>query len=133
MPDENTLRKLFTRNLNRLLQEHAAKQAELANFIGVSNTTINNWAKGYKMPRMDKIDKICNFFNVARSSLLDASPAPAHLPPMPAPLSKAEQSLIEKYRALDDADRDLVDNIVDTLHDRRLSKLSDKSAETLSG
>ena len=71
MPNEDTLKKTFMTNLNHLLQKHDASQADLAAYMGVSNTTVNNWAKGYKMPRMDKIDKICLFFSIHRSDLLN--------------------------------------------------------------
>ena len=77
MPNENTMKKTFTDNLNRLLRERAITQAELATYMEVSNTTVNNWVKGYKVPRMDKVDKLCSFFKIKRSELLEQSPAAA--------------------------------------------------------
>ena len=77
MPNENTMKKTFTDNLNRLLRERGITQAELATYMEVSNTTVNNWVKGYKVPRMDKVDKLCSFFKIKRSELLEQSPAPA--------------------------------------------------------
>ncbi len=71
MIDETKIRQVFTKNLNRFLSEKQVPQNELAKYLGVSNTTINNWVKGYKMPRMDKIDKICSFFSINRSELLE--------------------------------------------------------------
>ena len=71
MPNEDTLKKTFMTNLNHLLQKHDASQADLAAYMGVSNTTVNNWVRGHKMPRMDKIDKICLFFSIHRSDLLN--------------------------------------------------------------
>ena len=77
MPNENTMKKTFTDNLNRLLRIRSITQAELATYMEVSNTTVNNWVKGYKVPRMDKVDKLCSFFKIKRSELLEQSPAPA--------------------------------------------------------
>lgn len=77
MPNENTMKKTFTDNLNRLLRVRGITQAELATYMEVSNTTVNNWVKGYKVPRMDKVDKLCSFFKIKRSELLEQSPAPA--------------------------------------------------------
>ena len=65
------IQKIFTDNLNRLLETNDKTQVELAKHIGVSNTTINNYVKGYNMPRRDKIDAIANFFNVNRSDLIN--------------------------------------------------------------
>ena len=80
MPNENTMKKTFTDNLNRLLRERGITQAELATYMEVSNTTVNNWVKGYKVPRMDKVDKLCSFFKIKRSELLEQSPASGDLP-----------------------------------------------------
>ena len=71
---KNKVQKIFTRNLNNLLQEHNKTQLELANYIGVSNTSVNNWTKGYNTPRMDKIDLICSFFHIRREDLLTDAP-----------------------------------------------------------
>ena len=80
MPNENTMKKTFTDNLNRLLRVRGITQAELATYMEVSNTTVNNWVKGYKGPRMDKVDKLCSFFKIKRSELLEQSPASDDLP-----------------------------------------------------
>ena len=80
MPNENTMKKTFTDNLNRLLRIRSITQAELATYMEVSNTTVNNWVKGYKVPRMDKVDKLCSFFKIKRSELLEQSPASDDLP-----------------------------------------------------
>lgn len=68
---KDNLNIIFKENINRLLKQHDKTQLELAKFIGVSNTTINNYVRGYNMPRMDKVDKICSFFNVKRSDLIE--------------------------------------------------------------
>lgn len=71
---KNRVQKIFTKNLNNLLSEHNKTQLELANFIGVSNTSVNKWTKGYNTPRMDKIDLICSFFHINREDLLTDAP-----------------------------------------------------------
>lgn len=66
--DFNTL---FARNLNHLLEMHNMTQAELAGRIGVSTATTSNWCKGIKLPRMDKVDKMCAIFACLRSDLME--------------------------------------------------------------
>lgn len=66
----NNINKIFSENLRRLLNKKNATQLDLANYINVSNTTINNYVKGYNMPRMDKVDDIAKFFNVRREDLI---------------------------------------------------------------
>ena len=70
MEQEKRLREIFCRNLNRLFLESEKQKKELAAFVGVSDNTVTSWVKGRKVPRMDKIDMICSFFGVSRSSII---------------------------------------------------------------
>lgn len=65
------LPEIFSSNLKRYLSEQNRTQLELSKYLGVSNTTVNNYVKGYNMPRMDKIDKICSFFGIQRTDLIE--------------------------------------------------------------
>lgn len=67
---EESIQKTFSNNLKRLLEEQNKTQLDLAKYLNVSNTTVNNYVKGYNTPRMDRIDKISNFFGVTRSDLI---------------------------------------------------------------
>lgn len=67
---EAEINKIISDNLNRLMEIRGTTQSELAEYMGVSQATISNWCKGVKMPRMDKIDKICDFFHINRSDLM---------------------------------------------------------------
>lgn len=106
-----TIQSIFSENLNRLLYDHGRTQLDLARFVGVSNTTVNNWVKGYNTPRMDKIDKICSFFSIQREELLhersaDTINSPDRYPIPTAdsllPLSREEAALVRKYRLASD-------------------------------
>lgn len=70
---ENKIDELIAQNLVRLLREKNRTQLELAEYLGVTQATVSNWCNGIKMPRMDKIDRICAFFDVNRSYLMSAS------------------------------------------------------------
>lgn len=67
-PDFNAL---FAKNLNHLLKMHNMTQAELAERMGVSTATTSNWCKGIKLPRMDKVEKMCSIFDCLRSDLME--------------------------------------------------------------
>lgn len=69
---KDKVQKIFSQNLKTLLDMKNATQLELAKYLGVSNTTINNYVKGYNMPRMDKVDDIARFFNVSREDLISS-------------------------------------------------------------
>lgn len=74
---EKEIGEIISKNLNRLMATNNVTQLELAEFMNVSQATISNWCKGIKMPRMDKIDKICAYFNVPRSNLMEDSLSPS--------------------------------------------------------
>lgn len=69
--DEKEIQKIFSDNLRYYLKLNNKTQLDLANTIGVSKTTINNYIKGYNTPRMDKVDKICNYLRITKSDLLE--------------------------------------------------------------
>ena len=99
--DEKSIQSIFSYNLRRMLMERNKTQLELSKYIGVSNTTINNYVKGYNMPRMDKRDKICRFFNIKRSDLLENKQ-----------ISENQQTnATEKLKSIDDIDFTGIDRI----------------------
>lgn len=99
--DEKSIQSIFSYNLRRMLMERNKTQLELSKYIGVSNTTINNYVKGYNMPRMDKIDKICRFFNIKRSDLLENKQ-----------ISENQQTnATEKLKSIEDIDFTGIDRI----------------------
>ena len=58
-------------NLKKYMDKNNITQDKLADYMGVSQVTVSNWCNGVKLPRMNKIDKICKFFNINRSDLMD--------------------------------------------------------------
>lgn len=77
---EKEINEIIARNINMYLEHSGKTQVDLADYMNVSQATISNWCKGAKMPRMDKIDKICSFFSIKRTDLMDehiSSPTPS--------------------------------------------------------
>ena len=64
-------RRIFSKNLNRLLTIKDKTQKEAADAIGVSPQTFNTWCQGIALPRMDKIQLLATYFHVAKTELLD--------------------------------------------------------------
>ena len=71
---EQDFNKIFARNLNKLLSERDVSQVELAKIVGVSGPAVNTWCRGLKTPRMDKVDAICEYFNIRRADLISEHP-----------------------------------------------------------
>lgn len=79
MPDYDT-KKVFAKNLSRLLAEVNMTQKELSEIMDVSVSAVSAWCSGDKMPRMDKIEFMEKYFGVSKSELLEER-ADDHLPP----------------------------------------------------
>lgn len=62
----------FAKKLSILIDEKQIKQVDLAKAIGVSESTISTWLslKNSKLPKMDTVEKIANYFNCQSSELL---------------------------------------------------------------
>lgn len=61
----------FKNNLIYYLNLRQKTQSDLAKSIGVAKTTISSYVNGVSTPRLDKIDKICDFLNISRDDLLE--------------------------------------------------------------
>ena len=75
MPDYET-KKIFAANLTQLLKEREVTQAELAAKMKVAPSTVSSWCTGDKMPRMDKIEWLAEYFSVNRLNLLEKKSYP---------------------------------------------------------
>lgn len=67
---EKELNREIATNIVRLLDTRNRTQQELAEFVGVTQAAVSSWCSGLKTPRMNKIDKICEFLDVPRSAIL---------------------------------------------------------------
>lgn len=68
---EQEFNRLFAKNLTHYLSKQGMTQAELAEKMNVSTATASNWCKGIKLPRMDKVDRICTILSISRSDLME--------------------------------------------------------------
>ena len=70
--DELNLQKqIFAKNLRHYLSIADKTQTDLQKYMNVSSSTVSDWIHGAKMPRMDKIQSICNWLNIQKSDLLE--------------------------------------------------------------
>ena len=58
MPTEDDLKNLFSIRLTKIMDEHGLNQNELANILGVSESTVGKWVLKKALPRMGIIQKL---------------------------------------------------------------------------
>ena len=69
--NESAFNNSFAQNLKFYLKQANMTQADLAEYMNVSTASISNWCTGTKIPRMDKVDKLCELFDINRSDLIE--------------------------------------------------------------
>ena len=69
--NESAFNNSFAQNLKFYLKQANRTQADLAEYMNVSTASISNWCTGNKIPRMDKVDKLCELFDINRSDLIE--------------------------------------------------------------
>lgn len=68
---EAEFNRVFSQRLNYYLNKYQMTQLELSKRLGVGTTSVSNWCRGLKSPRMDKIDAMCKIFHCRRSDLME--------------------------------------------------------------
>ena len=68
---EKSLNSIIAQNISIYMLDRGLSQAEVAEKIGVSHQAVSNWVNGYKIPRTDKLDRLCVLFHCSRSDLLN--------------------------------------------------------------
>ena len=62
---------VFAKNLNYYMLKANKNQKEMAAIVGVSAPTFHEWLKGKKFPRIDKIEKLAQYFGILKSDLIE--------------------------------------------------------------
>lgn len=69
MKDETAI--TIGKNIRRYMDAAHLSRQELADLLGVSVTSIGFWCSGNRIPRIDKIDKMCSIFKCTRADILE--------------------------------------------------------------
>ena len=64
-------KEIFARNLSYYVMMSGRDQKEIAEVVGVAPSTFNEWVKGKKYPRIDKIEMLANYFRILKSDLIE--------------------------------------------------------------
>lgn len=96
-------------NLVSAMKSANMSQVQLADKLGISKGTVNNWAKGNNSPDVDMVPQICRVLGISISALYTPLPfEPEEIsedekktaPEEGSRLSEAELRLVELYRDL---------------------------------
>ena len=65
---------IFAENLCKYVEASGKTKKELAEIVGVAQSTFIEWTKGKKYPRMDKVEILANYFKIRKSDLIERKP-----------------------------------------------------------
>ena len=96
-------KEVFAKNLKKYMEINGKSRREVCAALGYSYFTFSDWVNGKKMPRMDKVEQLANYFGVLKSDLIEekkeTTPGGG--------LSKAKQQLLDlaENRSEEEAER----------------------------
>lgn len=77
---EDAYKKIFSKNLNYYMALNGKTQTDLINDLGLNKSAVSTWCNGTRLPRMDKVELLAQYFKVNRSDLIEdkSSSADSH-------------------------------------------------------
>lgn len=61
----------LAKNLSYYIDKSGKTKKDIAEIVGVAPSTLNEWTKGKKYPRIDKIELLANYFKILKSDLIE--------------------------------------------------------------
>lgn len=62
---------IFARNLKKYMEMFNKDRNDMVKALGFKYTTFNDWYNGKTYPRIDNIEKIANYFGIAKADLIE--------------------------------------------------------------
>lgn len=69
--DSEEYAKTIGKNLKRIAYMRDKTQADISRDLGINKATVSSWMNGTRMPRMSKIDLLCEYFHVTREEIME--------------------------------------------------------------
>jgi repressor LexA len=85
-------KEIFSKNLKRYMALAGKSRKDVCEDLGYSYFTFSDWVNGKKMPRMDKVEQLANYFGILKSDLIEQKKETATYKGNG--LSKAKQQLL---------------------------------------
>lgn len=107
----------FANNLKYYMELAGKKQKEMAAIAGVSAPTFSDWLNAKKMPRMDKVQRLANYFGIKISDLLEEKGNPVEQAVFEARILKDKElmDMVKLYMNLSETKKRAVRQMVETL------------------
>lgn len=105
-------KEIFSRNLIRYLEISGKTQKEVAQAIGVSTGTFCDWTKGRLYPRMNKLQKLAEYFGIKKSDLVEDVNVASES------VSDKEQLVLDLFHKIPDDKKDFAIKMLQSISDK---------------
>ena len=111
----------MAKNLTYYVNKSGKTKKELAEEVGVAASTFNDWTKGKKYPRIDKIEIMANIFGIMKSDLIEEKSVKERIEANPVGMAELHFEMIldedfgdmfEDFKRLSPANRKLAKKII---------------------
>lgn len=102
MPEE-TYKRIFSKNLNYYMELNGKSQSDLVNDLGFNKSAVSTWCNGSRLPRMDKVETLAQYFKINRSDLIEEKRFDTLTPKDERDIKKDLDSIMEKIEAGEDS------------------------------
>lgn len=104
-------KEVFIRNFNRYLEKSGKKKIDVSRAIGVSTGLLSDWTKGRSYPRMDKIQKLADFFGIQKSDLVEDNNFAKD------EISDKQQQVLDLFRQIPDDKKNFAIKMLEAMRD----------------
>lgn len=101
---------VLAKNLTYYVDRSGKSQKELSEIVGVATSTFNDWMKGKKYPRIDKIEMLANYFGILKSDLIEDREK--NIPSDKVELTEGEKALLELFKQVPEEKQRMVLNMI---------------------
>ena len=113
-------KEIFAKNLKYYIESRGILQKDLAEVVGVSTTSVNDWVNGKKFPRIDKIELLAEYFGILKSDLIEdkrMKEQPEEMAILAANILRNRELLdmVQKYQKLSEKNKIAVLQMIDNL------------------
>ena len=114
----------LAKNLTFYVDKSGKTKKELSEIFGVAASTFNDWTKGKKYPRIDRIELMANYFGVLKSDLIEEKSLKERINENPVGMAELHfeilmdedlTGLFDDFKKLDKAQKKIVADLVHSL------------------
>lgn len=102
-------------NLKELREQNGISQTKLGNYLGVTRATICRYEANERMPDLETLKNIADYFGVTVDYLLGRTDNPQFTNTAPETVTGDEYDLLQNYRELDDEGKKMVSALAEKL------------------